>query len=95
MLGDNLCNFISLYRSPSQLQDQFECFKKILEINLESAVQNNPFLVAVLTDCTGKLSNWCKYDLVTTGKITPYFEIWNSLKFKKNVSAFCKRVFLD
>ena len=24
MVGDNLCNFITLYRSPSQSQDQFE-----------------------------------------------------------------------
>ena len=44
MVGDKLCNFIALYRSPSQSQDQFECFKANLELNLESAVQNNPFL---------------------------------------------------
>ena len=44
MVGDKLCNFIALYRSPSQSQDQFESFKENLELNLESVVQNNPFL---------------------------------------------------
>ena len=28
MVADKLCNFIALYRTPSQLQDQFESFKK-------------------------------------------------------------------
>ena len=50
MVGDKLCNFIALYRSPSQSQDQFESFKENLELNLESAVQNNPFLVVLLGD---------------------------------------------
>ena len=38
MVGDKLCNFIALYRSPNQSQDLFESFKKNLELNLESAV---------------------------------------------------------
>ena len=44
MVGDKFCNFIALYRSPIQSQDQFESFKENLELNHESAVQNNPFL---------------------------------------------------
>ena len=44
MVGDKLCNFIAFCRSPSQSQDQFECFKENLELNFESAVQNNLFL---------------------------------------------------
>ena len=43
--SDKLCNFIALYIPPSQLQ---ESFKENLERNLESAVQNNPFLVVDL-----------------------------------------------
>ena len=54
MVGDKLCNFIALYRSPSQLQDQFESFKGNLELNLETAVQNNPFLVVLLGDFNAK-----------------------------------------
>ena len=66
MVGDKLCNFIALYRSPSQSQDQFESFKENLELNLESAVQNNPFLVVLLGDFNTKSSNWCKNDIITT-----------------------------
>ena len=48
MVGDERCNVITLYRSPSQSQDQFEFFKENLELNFESAMQNNPFLIVVL-----------------------------------------------
>ena len=48
MVGDKLCKFIPLCRFPSQLQDLFEFFKENLELNLDSAVQNNPFLVVLL-----------------------------------------------
>ena len=36
MVGDKLCNFIALCRSPSQSQDQFESFKETFELSLES-----------------------------------------------------------
>ena len=42
------CNVIALYRSSSQSQDQLESFKEKFELNLESAVQNNSFLVVFL-----------------------------------------------
>ena len=60
MLGDKLCNFIALYKSPSQSQDLFESFKENLELNLESAVQNNPFLVVLLGNFKPKSSIWCR-----------------------------------
>ena len=44
MVGNKLCSFIALYRYPSQLQDQFESLKDNLELNLESTVQDNPFV---------------------------------------------------
>ena len=66
MVGDKLCPFIALYRSPSQSQGQFESFKENLELNLSSAVQNNPFLVVLLGDFNAKSSNWCKNDITTT-----------------------------
>ena len=50
MVGDKLCNFITLYRSSSQSRDQFESFKENLELNLESAVQNDPFVEVVLNE---------------------------------------------
>ena len=47
-ISGKLCNFISLYRSPSQTQDEFETFTSNLEIYLDLAVRNNPHLVVVL-----------------------------------------------
>ena len=66
MVGDTLCNFIALYRYPTQSQDLFESFKENLELNLEIAVQNNPFLVVLLGNFNVKSSNWCKNDITTT-----------------------------
>ena len=66
MVGDKLCKFIELYRSPRQFQDQFESFKGNLELNLESTVQNNPFLVVLLCEFNAKSNNWCKNDITTT-----------------------------
>ena len=70
MVGDTLCHFIGLYRSPSQSQDQFESFKESLELNFESAVQNNTYLVVLLGDFNAKLSKWCKNDITASeGKV--------------------------
>ena len=66
MLGDKLCNFIALYKLPGQLQDLFKSFKENLELNLESALQNNPFLVWLLGDFNAKSSAWCKNDITAT-----------------------------
>ena len=33
-IGDKICNFVALYRPPSQTQDQFEKFSDSLELNL-------------------------------------------------------------
>ena len=65
-LSDKLYNFIALYRSPGQSRDQFESFKENLELNLESAFQNNPLLVVLLGDFNVESSNWCKNDINTT-----------------------------
>ena len=43
MIDAKRCNFIAIYRSPSQSQDLFESFKEHLELNLGSAVQKIPF----------------------------------------------------
>ena len=50
MVGDKLCNFTTLYRSSSQSRDQFEPFKENLELNLESAMQNDPFVEVLLNE---------------------------------------------
>ena len=43
-MNDKLCNFITLYRSPNQSQDDSESFIDNFELNLDSAMVNNPFL---------------------------------------------------
>ena len=49
-IGEKTCNFLSLYRFPSQSQDNFETFTENLELNLENLVQRNPFLVVAIVD---------------------------------------------
>ena len=56
-IGDKLCNFISLYRSPSQTQDEFEKFCENLERSLDHLLQNNLFVVVVIGDFNVKSSN--------------------------------------
>ena len=61
-IGHKTFNFLSLYRSPGQSQDDFESFTENLELNLENLVQRNPFLVVVIGDFNAKLSNWISKD---------------------------------
>ena len=61
-IGHKLCYIIALYRSPSQLQDEFEKFSEKLELNLDSLVQNNPFLVVLIGHFNAKSKNWYKHD---------------------------------
>ena len=49
-IADKTCNFISLYRSPSQSKDEFESFADNLELNLDSIALRNPYLIVVLGD---------------------------------------------
>ena len=59
-IGDKLFYIIALYRSPSQSQDKFEKISEKLELNLDSLVQNNPFLMAFIGDFHAKSKNWYK-----------------------------------
>ena len=61
-IGEKTCNFLSLYRFPSQSQDNFETFTENLELKLENLVQRNPFLVMAIGDFNAKSSNWFCHD---------------------------------
>ena len=61
-IGEKLCNFFVLYRSPSQSQDDFETFLKNLELNLYTILANNPFFIVVLGEFHVKSNLWCKSD---------------------------------
>ena len=62
MFSNKLCNFISLYRSPSQFSDEFENFVYNLDLTLEGVIQNNPFLNVIIGDFNAKFNKWCSTD---------------------------------
>ena len=64
-IKDKLCNFISLYRSPNQSQDDFESFINNLEYDLDSVMVNNRFLTVILGNFNAKLSLWYNNDITT------------------------------
>ena len=49
-IGPKICNFISLYRSPSQAADNFDSFLDNLKSNLDTMTDNNHFLVVAIGD---------------------------------------------
>ena len=61
-IGETLCNFIVLYCSLSQSEDDFEKFLKNFELNLDTILATNTFLTVVLGDVNVKSNIWCKSD---------------------------------
>ena len=61
-IGSKICNFISLYRSPSQTGDNFDSFLDNLKLNLDAMTDNNPFLVVAIGDFNARSSSWCISD---------------------------------
>ena len=57
-IGERLCNSIILSRSPNQSEDEFGKFLKNFELNLDTILANNPFLIVVPCDFNVK-SNLC------------------------------------
>ena len=57
-IADKKCNFISLYRSPSQSKDEFETFADNLEVNFDSVALGNPYLIVVLGDFNAQTKGW-------------------------------------
>ena len=58
-LGDKICNFVSLYRSPpNQSKDDFENFCNNFELTLDALSATNPFLIVTIGDFNAKSSNW-------------------------------------
>ena len=61
-IGDKSCNFIALYRSPSQSQDDFETFSDNFEMTLETLAQKGSFLTTIIGDFNAKSCNWYSHD---------------------------------
>ena len=60
-----VCNFKSLYRSPSQPHDVFKTFAENLELNLDAIAKKNRYLIVIFGDFNAKSLNWCKHDKTT------------------------------
>ena len=61
-IGNKICRFIHLYRTPSQSQDEFHDFLRNLEMNLDDSFNSNPFLTTVIGDFNAKSKNWSEGD---------------------------------
>ena len=57
-LGDKICNFVSLYRSPNQSEDDFENFCNKFELTLDAVSATNHFLIVAIGGFNAKSSNW-------------------------------------
>ena len=66
MILNKLCNFISIYISPSQSSDEVVNFIYNLDLTLETLTQKNPFLAVIIGDFNAKFNKWC-----STNKTTP------------------------
>ena len=65
MIGNKQCNFVALYRSPSQNQDELDSFKKNLAISLDKFALNNPFKIVVIGNLNEKSKNWYPLERTT------------------------------
>ena len=62
MIGDKSCNFVVIYRSPSQAHDEVETFFDNFEMTLEIMTQKGCFLTTVIGDFNAKFNNWYRHD---------------------------------
>ena len=65
-IGKKICRLISLYRSPSQNQEEFNRFLDNLESYLETASLSNPFSTILISDFNAKCASWYSQDNTTT-----------------------------
>ena len=63
-IGNKICRFIHLYRTPSQSQNEFHDFLTNLEMN-DDSFNSSPFLTTVNGDFNAKSNNWSEGDRST------------------------------
>ena len=59
------CNFVSLYHSPRQSQDDFEGFENNFQLHIDTATASNTFLTVVHDNFNAKSNIWFKGDKKT------------------------------
>ena len=57
IIGGKMCNFLCLYRSPSQTRDIFETFADNLELTVDTLTNKNPFLIVAIRGFNTKTTN--------------------------------------
>ena len=57
-IGDKLCNFVALYRSPNETQDEFEKFSDNLK------VPESPSLVVAIGGLNAQSKSWYFNDII-------------------------------
>ena len=98
-IGDKICNFAVLYRSPSQSHDDFETFADNSEMTLEMLTQKNPFLITTIGDFHVKSINWhnitaqkMKFSIKgffsKCDQIRSFLQIWSHLLKKSLMENF-------
>ena len=71
---------MTLYRSPSQNQDDFQALRDNLKIKLETLAQRNSFSMVVIGDFNVRQKHWCSQDStnfegVTIENVTSQFDL--------------------
>ena len=64
-IGNKKCQFIHLYRTPRQPQDEFRDFLTNLQMNLDDSFSSNSFLATVIGDFNAKSNKWSEGDRST------------------------------
>ena len=62
IIGRKMCSFLYLRKSASQTWDIFETFSENFELNFDSFINKNSFLIVALGDFNAKTTNWYKND---------------------------------
>ena len=95
-IGDKLCTFVAVYRSPSQSQDNFETFIDNFELNLEELSRKNPLLLVAIDDFNAKSRFWYCNDNTTSqeGIRKCYVTIWIASSHKRTNTYFTQFFFV-
>ena len=64
-IGNQVCHFIHLYRSPRQTQEEFQTFISNLKLSLDALLCGNPFLTVMSGDFNAKSKDWCSIDITS------------------------------
>ena len=64
-INNKRCYVVSLYRSPSQIFDEFDSFITDLEKMVLDVSRNDPYFILITGDFNAKSSNWSSNDTTT------------------------------